>query len=151
MPPKTVRHQPGTLSDMNRNGVWQKSERCTYGRHHPGTHWPWMKQMAHNLKGDGIGLFDGSDVCVARLSRTAKAAWAVHDIRVLAMVCRTAEQDVEQTRRERSRCQSGKSRWRRQCSKRIRPVSCQTVAGDSVGPLRSSEGMRYRLFHVGTM
>ena len=112
---------------------------------------PWMKQMAHNLKGDGIGLFDGSDVCVARLSRTAKAAWAVHDIRVLAMVCRTAEQDVEQTRRERSRCQSGKSRWRRQCSKRIRPVSCQTVAGDGVGPLRSSEGMRYRLFHVGTM
>jgi len=56
--------------------------------------------MAHNLKGNGIGLFDGSDVYVARLSRTAKAAWAVHDIRVLAMVCRTAEQDVEQTRRE---------------------------------------------------
>src|ERR1017187_4234368 len=26
--PKTVRHQPGTLSDMNRNGVRQKSERC---------------------------------------------------------------------------------------------------------------------------
>src|ERR1017187_77880 len=26
--PKTVRHQPGTLSDMNRNGVGQKSERC---------------------------------------------------------------------------------------------------------------------------
>ena len=66
--------------------------------------------MTHNLKGNGIGLFDGSDVCVARLSRTAKAAWAVHDIRVLAMVCRTAEQDVEQTRRERSRCRSGKSR-----------------------------------------
>jgi hypothetical protein len=103
-----------------------------------------MKQMAHNLKGNGIGLFDGSDVCVARLSRTAKAAWAVHGIRVLAMVCRTADQDVEQTRRERSR-------WRRQASKRIRPVNCQTVAGDGVGPLRSSEGMRYRLFHVGTM
>src|ERR1035437_2326826 len=26
--PKTVRHQPGTLSDTNRNGVRQKSERC---------------------------------------------------------------------------------------------------------------------------
>src|ERR1035437_6852266 len=26
--PKTVRYQPGTLSDMNRNGVRQKSERC---------------------------------------------------------------------------------------------------------------------------
>src|SRR5712691_11895301 len=26
--PKTVRPQPGTLSDMNRNGVRPKSERC---------------------------------------------------------------------------------------------------------------------------
>jgi ATP-dependent DNA helicase RecQ len=66
---------------------------------------PGDKLAMRSLDGNGIGLFDGSDVCVARLSRKAEANWAgrlaaVRDVRVLAMVCRTADQDAEQNRRE---------------------------------------------------
>jgi len=55
---------------------------------------------------NGIGLFDKSDECVARLSRQAEEHWAgrlasVRETRVLAMVCRTAEQDTDETRRQR--------------------------------------------------
>ncbi|MGA2660653.1 MAG: RecQ family ATP-dependent DNA helicase [Verrucomicrobiota bacterium] len=64
------------------------------------------KLAMRSLDGNGIGLFDGGDVCVARLSRKAETDWAgrlaaARDIRVLAMVCWSADQDAEQTRRER--------------------------------------------------
>ena len=55
---------------------------------------------------NGIGLFDESDICVARLSQKAEKEWAgrltsVREIRVLAMVCRKAEQDTDEARRQR--------------------------------------------------
>ncbi len=61
--------------------------------------------MQSNLV-NGIGLFDDSNVCVARLSRKAEAEWgdrisAIREIRVLAMVRRTADQDTDESRRER--------------------------------------------------
>jgi ATP-dependent DNA helicase RecQ len=59
-----------------------------------------------SLRANGLGLFNNSEVCVARLSRKAEAEWAnrlstVREIRVLAIVCRNAEQDTEEARRER--------------------------------------------------
>jgi ATP-dependent DNA helicase RecQ len=85
---------PGTFPESSRIHV-------ALGRLSPGD-----KLAMRALEGNGIGLFDGADVCVARLSRKAEADWGgrlavVRDIRVLAMVCRTAEHDAEQTRRER--------------------------------------------------
>jgi len=70
------------------------------GRLNPGD-----KLTMGSLEANGIGLF-GANLCVARLSRKAAADWverlgSVRDIRILAMVCRTSEQDAEQTRRER--------------------------------------------------
>ncbi len=67
---------------------------------------PGDKLAMRSLDGNGIGLFDGSGACVARLSRKAEAEWAgrlaaVRDLRVLALVCRSADQDAEPTRRER--------------------------------------------------
>ena len=58
------------------------------------------------LAGSGIGLFDGAGTCVARLSRLAEAEWAekigsAAEVRVLAMIRRSAEQDTEESRRER--------------------------------------------------
>jgi len=58
------------------------------------------------MPGNGIGLFDAADGCVACLSQKAKTDWAgrqasIREIRVLAMVRRQAEQDPEPTRRER--------------------------------------------------
>ena len=55
---------------------------------------------------EGLGLFDGEGVCVGRLSRKAVAAWqnrleSVRDIRVLAIVHRTATQEAEPDYRER--------------------------------------------------
>ena len=55
---------------------------------------------------NGLGLFDKSNICIARLSQKAEKEWAgrlasVREIRVLAMVCRKAEQDTDETRRER--------------------------------------------------
>jgi ATP-dependent DNA helicase RecQ len=60
--------------------------------------------------GNAIGLFQSSDVCVARLSHKAEAEWmprlsAIREVRVLAMVCRTADQDPDQTRRENYKVQ----------------------------------------------
>lgn len=57
------------------------------------------------VEGNGVGLFDESGVCVARLSHKAEAVWGsrlatIRDVRVLAMVCRSAEQDSEPSRRE---------------------------------------------------
>jgi hypothetical protein len=58
------------------------------------------------MPGNGIGLFDHAGICVARLSRKAETEWAnrisdAREIRVLAMLCRSAEQDTEEIRRER--------------------------------------------------
>ena len=62
------------------------------------------------LEGNGIGLFDGVGVCVARLSRKGDADWGkrmgtVQEVRVLALVCRTAAQDTEPARREQYQLQ----------------------------------------------
>jgi ATP-dependent DNA helicase RecQ len=67
---------------------------------------PGDKLIMRSLEGNGIGLFDRSDECVARFSRTAQANWAgrigsVREVRVLAIVRRNAEQDTQETRRER--------------------------------------------------
>jgi ATP-dependent DNA helicase RecQ len=56
----------------------------------------------------GIGLLDANRVCVARLSRKAEMFWkdrlsAVRDLRVLALVHRTAEQEDNQERAARAR------------------------------------------------
>ena len=67
---------------------------------------PGDKLSMRSLEGNGIGLFNRSDECVARFSRTAQANWAgrigsVREVRVLAIVRRNAEQDTQETRRER--------------------------------------------------
>ncbi|HOX57108.1 MAG TPA: RecQ family ATP-dependent DNA helicase [Candidatus Paceibacterota bacterium] len=54
----------------------------------------------------GIGAFDKSNNCVARLSRQAEERWgsrltSVRELRVLAMVRRKAEQDTDEARRKR--------------------------------------------------
>jgi ATP-dependent DNA helicase RecQ len=59
----------------------------------------------HPGEGNGIGLFDQAGVCVSRLSRKGCADWTnrletIREIRILAMACRTAAQDDDQTRRE---------------------------------------------------
>jgi ATP-dependent DNA helicase RecQ len=56
----------------------------------------------------GVGLFDLQGACVARLSQKAEALWlnrlqAVRDVRVLALLQRSAEQDDDLARRERCR------------------------------------------------
>lgn len=58
-----------------------------------------------SLEGNGIGLFEKAGVCVARLSRKGDADWchrvgSVREVRILAMVSRTAAQDADQARRE---------------------------------------------------
>jgi ATP-dependent DNA helicase RecQ len=67
---------------------------------------PLDKLTMQPVEGNGIGLFDKTRTCVARLSRLAQSDWAaklhrVHEVRVLAMVRRTAEQDSNGGRRER--------------------------------------------------
>ena len=67
---------------------------------------PGDKLTMRLLNGNGVGLFDSSDICVARLSRSAQADWvdrlkSVNEVRVLAMVRRSAEQDTEEGRRDR--------------------------------------------------
>lgn len=62
--------------------------------------------------GNGIGLFDQGQTCVARLSRAAQAEWAdrsssVREVRVLALVQRRADQDSDETRRGQYRVE----RW----------------------------------------
>ncbi len=57
---------------------------------------------------EGLGLFDPSRNCLARLSRKAEAAWrdrlpAIRNIRVLAMVRRTSAQDPDPGQREHYR------------------------------------------------
>lgn len=59
------------------------------------------------MDGNGIriGLIDKTGQCVARLSRKGDAEWStrletVREVRILAMACRTAIQDDDQTRRE---------------------------------------------------
>jgi ATP-dependent DNA helicase RecQ len=66
---------------------------------------PGDKLTMRPFEGNGIGLFDQSGQCVARLSRKAEMEWAgriqsVREIRVLAMVCRKAKQDTEDNRRD---------------------------------------------------
>jgi hypothetical protein len=53
-----------------------------------------------------MGLFNRADVCVARLSRKAGAHWSergasVREVRVLALVCRGADQDQDEIRSKR--------------------------------------------------
>jgi hypothetical protein len=69
---------------------------------------PGVKLAMGVVEANGIGLFDEGDVCVARLSRKAEADWSarlalVREVRVLAMIGRSAEQDDELSRRERYR------------------------------------------------
>jgi len=57
---------------------------------------------------DRIGLFDNANVCVARLSRHGVAEWqsridTIREIRVLAMVCRSLEQEIDEAQRELGR------------------------------------------------
>jgi ATP-dependent DNA helicase RecQ len=57
---------------------------------------------------DGLGLFDGQGLCVARLSRKGAAAWrdrlqAVRETRVVALVHRSALQEPDPARRHRYR------------------------------------------------
>lgn len=64
------------------------------------------KLAMQSVHGNGLGLFDSSGVCVARLSRKAAAAWekrlsTVREIRVLAMVHRDAEQGTADTQGSR--------------------------------------------------
>ncbi|HEY5909572.1 MAG TPA: ATP-dependent helicase [Verrucomicrobiae bacterium] len=65
-------------------------------------------QPAH---GNGIGLFNKSQTCVARLSRAAQEKWAprntsVREVRVLAMVQRSCKQDPDESRREQYRVEN---------------------------------------------
>ncbi len=64
------------------------------------------KLTMQSIQGRGVGLFNNADVCIARLSRKAEVEWsnrlsAVSEVRVLAMLCRNADQDTDETRRER--------------------------------------------------
>ena len=57
---------------------------------------------------EGLGLFDRQGICVARLSRKAVASWrerlgAIREIRVLAVVHRSAEQEADPERRSQCR------------------------------------------------
>ena len=58
--------------------------------------------------GGGAGLYDRQGTCVARFSQKATAAWsdrlgAVREVRVLAMVHRSRDQDEDPVRRDRYR------------------------------------------------
>jgi hypothetical protein len=58
-----------------------------------------------SMNGNRTALLDRLGVCIAHLSRKAEGHWAlrqaaVRDIRVLAMVHRSAGQDTEQLRRD---------------------------------------------------
>jgi ATP-dependent DNA helicase RecQ len=71
------------------------------GRLNPGD-----RLFMRSMEGKGIGLFDGANVCVARLSQKAESEWggrlgSIREVRVLALVGRNAEQDQEPARRER--------------------------------------------------
>jgi len=66
---------------------------------------PGGKLVMRPVERNGIGLFDESGVHIARLSQKGAADWngrldSIREIRVLAMVCRSAEQDSEPSRRE---------------------------------------------------
>jgi ATP-dependent DNA helicase RecQ len=62
------------------------------------------KLTMRSWNGNGVAIFDHSDTCVARLSRKSEVEWqrrlaTVHELRVLALVRRTSEQDPDETRR----------------------------------------------------
>lgn len=63
------------------------------------------KLTMQTLSGAHVGLFDSSGLCVARLSHKAEKEWnerlsSVREIRVLAMIQRSADQDTDEKRRE---------------------------------------------------
>jgi ATP-dependent DNA helicase RecQ len=67
-------------------------------------------KLVMRMNGSSIGLFNNSNVCVARLSNKARTEWTdristVSEVRILAMVSRTVEQDHEQSRRDQYRVQ----------------------------------------------
>jgi ATP-dependent DNA helicase RecQ len=67
-------------------------------------------KLVMRMNGSSIGLFNNFNVCVARLSNKARTEWTdrlstVSEVRVLAMVHRTAEQDSEQSRRDEYKVQ----------------------------------------------
>jgi ATP-dependent DNA helicase RecQ len=67
---------------------------------------PGDKLAMRSCSGNGVGLFDCAGNCVARLSRSAQSEWveqveSVEEVRVLAMLRRSVEQDPEETRRQR--------------------------------------------------
>jgi hypothetical protein len=64
-----------------------------------------------NILGNGIGLFNEMQTCVARLSHAAQAEWAersssVREVRVLALVQRSSDQDHDESRRQQYRVQN---------------------------------------------
>jgi ATP-dependent DNA helicase RecQ len=67
---------------------------------------PGAKLTMRAGQGNGIGFFDHLGTCVARLSRAAQSQWenslpSIREVRVLAMVRRTADQDPDEIRRAR--------------------------------------------------
>jgi ATP-dependent DNA helicase RecQ len=63
------------------------------------------KVTMRSFAGKGVGLIRDPDICVARLSHKAEQIWSpriskVREVRILAMVRRTAEQDTKAERRE---------------------------------------------------
>jgi ATP-dependent DNA helicase RecQ len=65
-------------------------------------------RLALRPEQDRIGLFSASGVCIARLARKAAAQWqhrlgAIRDVRVLALVQRTVDQETEPDRAARCR------------------------------------------------
>jgi ATP-dependent DNA helicase RecQ len=64
------------------------------------------KLAMQSCQRNGVGLFDQSGNCIARLSQKAETSWVgklnfVREVRVLAMVRRKAEQDSDEDRRKR--------------------------------------------------
>jgi ATP-dependent DNA helicase RecQ len=67
---------------------------------------PGDKLTLRPVSENGTGLLDGSNNCVARLSRSAEPEWAaklseVEEVRLLAVIRRHADQDADETRRKR--------------------------------------------------
>jgi ATP-dependent DNA helicase RecQ len=72
---------------------------------------PQARLSLQPVHGNGIGLYNESQTCVARLSRAAQAEWAskitsVREVRVLAMIQRSSNQDPDENRREQYRVEN---------------------------------------------
>jgi ATP-dependent DNA helicase RecQ len=66
---------------------------------------PGARLSLREQREDVLGLFDAHGTCVARLSKKATTAWAdrlaaVHDVRVLALIHRSAEEEASPNHRD---------------------------------------------------